>query len=51
MHQYQGAGVDEFVLDFTAADEAAYVEHLHRFADTVFRLLTGLDVVSPRGTR
>jgi hypothetical protein len=28
------------VLDFTASDESAHVEHLHRFADTVLPLLT-----------
>ena len=40
LHQYRAAGVDEFVLDFTATDEPAHIEHLHRFADTVLPLLT-----------
>lgn len=36
--QYPAADVDEFVLDLAAPDQAAYIEHLHQFADTVLPL-------------
>ena len=40
MHEYRTAGVDHFVLDFTATDESSHVAQMRQFATAVLPLVT-----------